>query len=101
MQSVSLRKAVYDEFDGKGVAIIFATLIVYYMVVAKEGQTNEENVKLIVTKKFSKNFCVFIEDECTKCFMFLCFLEIQTVKYQENVYFLIVTKLIFDAITQC
>lgn len=52
MQSVSLRKAVYDEFDGKGVAIIFATPLVYYMVVAKQGQTHEKNVKLIKYKKF-------------------------------------------------
>lgn len=45
MQAVSLRKAVYDEFDGKGVAgFILATLIVYYTLVAEKGQSIEEIV---------------------------------------------------------
>lgn len=51
MQSVSLRKAVYDEFDGKGVAgFILATPIVYYMVVAEKGQSVEESVNFIICK---------------------------------------------------
>ena len=51
MQSVSLRKAVYDEFDGKGVAgFILATSIVYYMVVAEKGQSVEEFVNFIIYK---------------------------------------------------
>lgn len=51
MQSVSLRKAVYDEFDGKGVAgFILATPIVYYMVVAEKGQSVEEFVNFIIYK---------------------------------------------------
>ena len=45
MRSVSLRKAVYDEFDGKGVAgFILATPIVYYILVAEKGQRVEEFV---------------------------------------------------------
>ena len=45
MRSVSLRKAVYDEFDGKGVAgVILATPIVYYILVAEKGQSVEESV---------------------------------------------------------
>ena len=45
MRSVSLRKAVYDEFDGKGVAdFILATAIVYYILVAEKGQRVEEFV---------------------------------------------------------
>ena len=45
MRSVSLRKAVYDEFDGKGVAgFILATPIVYYTLVAEKGQSIEKNV---------------------------------------------------------
>ena len=51
MRSVSLRKAVYDEFDGKGVAgFILATPIVYYMVVAEKGQSVEEFVNFIIYK---------------------------------------------------
>lgn len=45
MRSVSLRKAVYDEFDGKGVAgFILTTSIVYYILVAEKGQRVEEFV---------------------------------------------------------
>ena len=44
-QTVFLRKAVYDEFDGKGVAIIFATFIVYYIAMTEKGQSIEKNVK--------------------------------------------------------
>lgn len=45
MRSVFLRKAVYDEFDGKGVAgFILATPIVYYILVAEKGQRVEEFV---------------------------------------------------------
>ena len=47
MQAVSLRKAVYDEFDGKGVALL-ATLIVYYNAVTEQGQTFEKNVNKIL-----------------------------------------------------
>ena len=50
MRSVSLRKAVYDEFDGKGVAgFILATPIVYYILVAEKGQSVEQivNFKII------------------------------------------------------
>ena len=45
MRSVFLRKAVYDEFDGQGVAgFILATPIVYYILVAEKGQSIEKNV---------------------------------------------------------
>lgn len=45
MRSVSLRKAVYDEFDGKGVAgFILTTLIVYYILMAEKGQSVEQSV---------------------------------------------------------
>ena len=45
MQAVSLRKAVYDEFDGKGVAgFILATSIVYYILVEETAQSIEKNV---------------------------------------------------------
>ena len=51
MRSVSLRKAVYDEFDGKGVAgFILATPIVYYTLVAEKGQSVEEFVKSEIFK---------------------------------------------------
>ena len=51
MRSVSLRKAVYDEFDGKGVAgFILATPIVYYTLVAEKGQSVEEFVNFIIYK---------------------------------------------------
>lgn len=46
MQSVSLRKAVYDEFDGKGVAgFTLATPIVYYKALTEKGQSIEQSVK--------------------------------------------------------
>ena len=45
MRSVSLRKAVKDEFDGKGVSgLILATPIVYYILVAEKGQSVEQIV---------------------------------------------------------
>ena len=51
MRSVSLRQAVYDEFDGKGVAgFILATPIVYYTLVAEKGQSIEEFVKSEIFK---------------------------------------------------
>ena len=54
MQAVSLRKAVYDEFDGKGVAgFILATLIVYYILVAEKGQSIEEFVNFSIYKNYN------------------------------------------------
>ena len=54
MRSVSLRKAVYDEFDGKGVAgFILATLIVYYILVAEKGQSIEEFVNFSIYKNYN------------------------------------------------
>ena len=44
--SGSSRKAVYDEFDGKGLQQVFlATTLVYYIAVREEGQNFELIVK--------------------------------------------------------
>ena len=52
-RSVSLRKAVDHEFEGKGVAgVIVATPMVYYILVAEKGQSVEEivNSKVLYLK---------------------------------------------------
>lgn len=63
MRSVSLRKAVYDEFDGKGVAgFILATPIVYYILVAEKGQSVEEFVNFSICISYKLISRIIITD---------------------------------------